>query len=428
MPMLRVILILLCATVAASAAGRYLEIQYPPSTIAGELPIGAKYTIWIPEGNRRIRAVIVHQHGCGAPAARGGASAAYDLHWQALAAKWDAALLAPSYGQIEDSLCRQWSDPRNGSEKTFLRALADFAARGRHPELKDAPWALWGHSGGGTWVGIMTILHPSRVATVWFRSGAPVQETEIPQAVYSIPMMTNAGVKEREGRFQAAWDNSMVWFKRLRAKGAPIGFAPDPRSSHECADSRYLAIPYFDAALAMRLPAVGSVLKPVSQANAWLAAPLADHAQPAAAFSGNREESVWLPNQAVAKAWGEYVRTGAVPDATAPAAPSTVSATRAASGAVEVSWDAVADFESGIQSFVILRDGVQIAQHPEKPVGRFGRPLFQSMSYHDTPETPLPLMHFTDTTAGGGRHEYRVVTVNSVGLKSPPSKPARARD
>ena len=71
---------------AASAAGRYLEVTYPPSTDPGELQLGVTYTLWIPEGTEAIRGIIVHQHGCGAGACNGGETAAYDLHWQALAA------------------------------------------------------------------------------------------------------------------------------------------------------------------------------------------------------------------------------------------------------------------------------------------------------------------------------------------------------
>src|SRR5262249_23281403 len=64
-----------------------------------------------------------------------------------------------------------------------------------------------------------------------------------------------------------------------------------------------------------------------------------------------------------------------------------------------------------------------------EPVGKFGRPLFQSMTYHDTPSQPLPEMRYLDTTAKEGeKHTYAVVTVNSVGLKSAPAdeKPRQA--
>ena len=53
--------------------------------------------LWIPGGAPRLRCVIVHSHGGGGQASKGGETAAYDLHWQALAKKWDCALLGPFY-------------------------------------------------------------------------------------------------------------------------------------------------------------------------------------------------------------------------------------------------------------------------------------------------------------------------------------------
>ncbi|MEO6787996.1 MAG: fibronectin type III domain-containing protein, partial [Chthoniobacteraceae bacterium] len=204
--------------------------------------------------------------------------------------------------------------------------------------------------------------------------------------------------------------------------------APDPRTGHECGDSRYLAIPFFDACLAMRLPAKpGDALKPVNSEHAWLAPLLGDEAKPAKDFSGNANEAVWLPSAAVAHAWSQYVKTGEVEDATPPPAPKHLKAAAGPDG-VSLTWDAVADFESGLKAFIIQRDGKDLAQFPEKPKNNFGRPLFQNMSYGDTPVAPLPDFAFTDRTAKAGeRHEYRVIAVNTVDLKSEPSAPAVAK-
>lgn len=419
----------------AAAGGRTVEVSYPPSTQAGELQFGVTYTLWVPDGATRIRGVIVHQHGCGSGACKGGATAAYDLHWQALAKKWDCALLGPSYHQEDKQDCRLWCDPRNGSQKTFLRALGELAAKAGRPEIETAPWCLWGHSGGGTWASLMQTLHPDRIVAIWLRSGTAfsawesgsLPRPEIADAVYGIPVMCNPGAKENgDKRFNGAYTGTLAMFKAYRAMGAPIGFAPDPRTSHECGDSRYLAIPFFDACLAMRLPeAGGAKLRPVEMKSAWLAAPLADAASPAASYAGKADEAVWLPDEAVAKAWAEYVKTGAASDATPPPAAIGLKATARADGTVELAWDAEADLESGIRAFVVQRDGKDLAQVPEKPVGKFGRPLFQSMSYHDTPEKPLPEMRFTDRAPSAGtKHEYRVIVVNGAGLRSEPSKPA----
>jgi len=108
--------------------------------------------------------------------------------------------------------------------------------------------------------------------------------------------------------------------------------------------------------------------------------------------------------------------TSAATRATAPpTAPFILKATSKTDG-TEITWDAEADFESGIQQFIVIRDGQELAKVPEKPIGKFGRPLFQSMTYHDTPSQPMPEMHYLDASAKPGEtHTYSIITVNGVG-------------
>lgn len=166
------------------------------------------------------------------------------------------------------------------------------------------------------------------------------------------------------------------------------------------------------------LPDKGNELKPVDRKLGWLAAPLGDKASAWGEYKGEKTEAAWLPNEKVAKAWIEYVKTGAVLDTTPPPAATLLKVIRNEDGSATLTWEAEADFESGIRAFVIQRDGREIAQVPEKPIGKFGRALFQSMSYHDTPEKPIPEMRYTDKTAKPGeKAEYQVIPVNGVGLK-----------
>ncbi len=432
------LLVGIASVAQAGGGGRVVEVEYPPSREPGELVFGVTYRVWIPDGVDQLRGVIVHQHGCGEGACRGGETAADDLHWQALARKWDCALLGPSYHQKDGENCRLWCDPRNGSRARFLQALDDLAATSGHPELAEVPWCLWGHSGGGFWASLMMISDPDRVVAAWLRSGTAfsawengeIPAPEIPESAYRIPIMCNPGAKEKDDpRFNGAWTGTLAMFRSYRAQGAPIGFAPDPRTHHECGDSRYLAIPYFDACLAERLPEPGSKsrLKPVDRSQAWLAPLFGKEAEPASSFQGEKNEAVWLPNERVAHAWSEYVTTGAVSDSTPPPAPTRVKVVAASDQNVEISWDAVADLDSGIRSFIIQRDGQEIGRVPEKPVGRFGRPLFQTMSYHDTPEAPLPEMRYVDQGDKARTDStYRVIAVNGEGLESSPSEPAKA--
>jgi hypothetical protein len=165
-------------TATYQGAGRYVQVEYPPSTAANELQVGVTYILWIPGGAPRLRCVIVHQHGAGAQASKGGETAAYDLHWQALAKKWDCALLGPFYhvlGEKTDTspgASELWMDPRLGSDKSFLKALEEMSVQSGHPELNTVPWVLWGHSGGAIWSNVMTMLHPERVVAVFLRSAS----------------------------------------------------------------------------------------------------------------------------------------------------------------------------------------------------------------------------------------------------------------
>src|SRR5882672_7573804 len=122
-------------TEAGQGAWPYIKVDYPASAASNELQVAVSYTLWIPDGVKTLRGIIVHQHGAGTTASIEGSTAAYDLHWQALARKWDCALWGSSYHvqnekiDISPGASELWFDPRRGSEKTFLRALADFAAK-----------------------------------------------------------------------------------------------------------------------------------------------------------------------------------------------------------------------------------------------------------------------------------------------------------
>jgi len=81
---------------------------------------------------------------------------------------------------------------------------------------------------------------------------------------------------------------------------------------------------------------------------------------------------------------------------------------------VELTWDAEADFESGIRGFVVLRDGHELAQVPPKPVGKFGRPLFQSidLSRHAVQAAARDALR-GHLSQADGKHTYAVITVKA---------------
>ncbi|MDG2223865.1 MAG: hypothetical protein P8L85_20970 [Rubripirellula sp.] len=404
----------------------YYRVRYEASTKKGECVFPVSHTLWLPPAVEKLRGVIVHQHGCGEGSCRSGQTGAFDLHWQALAAAHQCALLAPSYEQPQDADCQMWCDPRNGSGATFERALIELGNECGHPELATAPWALWGHSGGGHWAGGMLLLHPERVAAVWLRSGVPtfqpidgraIEPHQISAGSLRVPIMCNFGTKEgftvKGSRFSGVWPSNEKFFKAMRRQNALIAIAADPLTSHECGNQRYLAIPWFDACLKRRLPqqpdqplrnldlASGTTVpwQQVSQQQTSLAPPL---------------DSIWLPSETIARAWKQYIDDTQIIDSSPPPAPTNLTLV-----GDQLTWQATADLQSGIAQFLVQRDGVIIATIPEKPKRSFGRPLFQGLQYSDTPSMPLVKMSCTVPPAAAGQsNPYQVLAVNTMGMIS----------
>ncbi|MEC9091771.1 MAG: hypothetical protein VX776_01385, partial [Planctomycetota bacterium] len=406
--------------------GNYYSVNYEPTGREGGLQIGVTHTLWVPQKAKRIRGIIIHQHGCGVGACKSGETAAYDIHWQALAAKWDCALLGPSYRQAAEQSCRLWCDPRNGSADVLIHSLKKLAHDAQHPEIATAPWCLWGHSGGGFWASLLQMQYPERIVSIWFQSGTAYGywkkgETEtpaIPPAAMQIPMMANPGLKEKDHeRFHVAWDYSLAMFRDYRSQGAPIAFTPDPSTGHDTGDSRYLAIAFFDTTLRMRLPAKpGRPLKQIDQRQAYLASPDSNVPVPADQFEGDNLKASWLPDQTFASKWFEFIKTGAVADRTPPPAVKSVRVLTTRDG-ILVSWKTDADLESGIRQFVILRNGEEVGRLPETLPKKPYRNLYQGKTYGDTPVAGFPKPEFLDVSGRAG-DQYKIISINSVGLES----------
>jgi hypothetical protein len=212
------------------------------------------------------------------------------------------------------------------------------------------------------------------------------------------------------------WPGVEFFFHQLRDKGALICVSADPLTSHECGNQRYLAIPWLDACLSDRLPKEhGAPLREMKVDDAWLADLNGNEAVPAAKYQGDPLKAVWLPNEGIAKAWMEYVKDTKVSDTTPPPAPTKLRLT-----GNTLTWEAEADLESGLASFIIERDGAVLATLPGK--NPFGRPVFQNLQYSDTPPQPIAAMTYVDKVEAGKEHAYRVIAVNTVGLQSEPSK------
>ncbi|MEZ6140617.1 MAG: hypothetical protein R3B84_08605 [Zavarzinella sp.] len=420
-----VAIMLWCCTGPIQADGTIYKVEYPTDTLGLQMPV--TYRLWVPDTKEPLRAVIVHQHGCGVGACQGGRTAADDLHWQALARKWNCALLGPSYGQGEKQNCRLWCDPRNGSAKTFLKCLDDFSQQSKRPELTTIPWCLWGHSGGGFWASIMQTLYPTRIVAIWCRSGTAlpawtkgeIPEVKLTKEVFEVPVALNPGFKERgHKQFNGAWTGAVAMMNAYRAENAPICFCPDPVTAHECGGSRFLAIPFFDTCLGLRLskkagdPSLAAIPK---EGRLVEKVKIKEFSSTFQEVDDELTHPIWFPSKDFRKLWQEYVSAGWVKDNTPPAAPFDVQVVTQ-NGKTFLIWDAHADLESGVSHFEILQNGKVVSELKNLKAKGVAAKVFQSISYHDTPMPDFQRMQFPITDASSN---YSVVAVNGAGLKSP---------
>lgn len=390
---------------AQSAFAATHDVAMPPKD--GEKYKSADFRLWIPDNVKTIRAIIVRQHGCG----RKGIDHADDLQWQALAAKYDAALLGTHFQQSKE--CKDWFDPANGSERAFFDALKHFATESKHPELTEVPWAIWGHSGGSLWACHMTNRHPERVIAVWGRSQAL---TEYVDKALQVPIVFNYGEGEKTGQFASVHKNSQAAYTAYRPKGALWAIAIDPKSSHDCRNSRALAVLFFDKMLTARLSKDSNKLQPAKEI-AWRGHPdTFDVQSPASSIGDPKQYTIWLCDKEYAQAWQEYCKTGEVKDTTAPNSP-TITKTVASDKGVAMEWNAVADIESGLREFVVYKNGEKLATVGGEKTKANPKGFVQIWNYGDEPEPKLPKFVFTDATGKPG-DKYEITTINYAGLES----------
>jgi predicted esterase len=406
-------------SVLASETGHDGTIYQLTLPKQGNMIDEANFYCWIPENVKTIRCILVHLHGC----TREG-DAKYmmdDLQWKALAKKWDAAFIAPSFNSGGNAgVCANWYNIENGSGNVFLAMLDTLARRTGHSEIKVVPWAFWGHSGGAIWITAMTGKYPERVAVAVAQSGY----TDIADnnAALDVPIL------HHNGRQDILHNQDQVM--KGRKAGALWAHAINPNTlsnmdGHQCHDMRLLAIPWLDVCLAARLPEPGKTeLKKMDASSGWLGINSTKVIIAQKDFKGDKSETSWFPNKILAEKWAEYMEKGTITDSTPPPAPYNLNGVHT-NGQVTLTWDTEPDLYSGIQTFIIYRNGSLIQTIRYTNVTKYSSTMgYQRWNDGDQPSpSPAPEMTFTDTDVN--EHDtyiYEVCTVNWSNISSSKSQ------
>jgi hypothetical protein len=346
-----------------------------------------EFSCWIPDASKPVKAVIIHQHGCTSASPDKHPPITSDWHWRALARKHDAALLVPMY-QVSGN-CSDWNDPESGSERALFTALDDFARRSGRAEMKDAPWVLWGHSGGSSWSAQMIVRHPKRVLAASFRGGChkqfggPEFRAKFGPIARELPLLFVWGKRESvpTSSHFVSWEPMNTMFRELRSIGGKVCRVIDPRSEHGCDDSRLMSIPFFDAVLSGKATTQAVV----------------------------DTETSWFPNESFAACWREFSEHGTLkptlPNLTAPK----LTVTQDSKGHARLSWCVIPELTGGLRALRFYRDGMLWKELGLKPED------FLATSRDSTPEILRP-HELSDDSAGA--HSYKLTFLDTAGNES----------
>lgn len=274
---------------------------------------GSKYSIWIPGSTPSVQCIFaINMRGAG------GHLFEQDQEWRALAKRTHSAILFCEFEAhgVQD----------NGYGVSMLKACEQFATAVNRPELKHAPFVLWGHSMGGRVVQDFVRFHPSRVLAFHIALRANpsdaefMQEEAISMKVPGLYLMGAVDGKPKDIRNH---------FHRSRASKSPRAWIWLPGQSHwpkgmhfkknetTAKDWRAWAandvvIPWTETMIRLRLPTKENAeptpvkLRNIQIDKGWLGSIDSGILAPYAAFKGDKSTASWYPNQKVANAWVKF--------------------------------------------------------------------------------------------------------------------------
>jgi len=417
--------LMLCLRLSPSyAAADKVEVEAPPKdgvlltrTIApedGERFRSAVFSCWVPDAKEPVRGVLVHQHGCTNAAPEPHPPVTGDFHWRALARKHNFALLVPMY-QVAGA-CDEWNDPASGSERALLDALAGFAHDVGRAELTDVPWVFWGHSGGSSWSAQMISRHPGRVLAASFRGGchkqfgSPEFRARFLETARDLPLLFVWGKRETvpTSSHYVSWKPMNAMYRALRLQGSPVGRVIDPRSEHNCDDSRLIIIPFFDAVISAHVRGA----KP-----AGALVEIATRTRRDITPESLRDPNLtWLPNSHLAECWREFAERGTLHPKNPELAAPKLFVDRTVANSTKLIWRITPALDGGLRAVRIHRDG-----QPWKELGL--KP--ESFLATGRDSTPAPLRAHSLEVDTQEPHTYTLTFLDAAGNESPPSEAVR---
>ncbi|MGE9314558.1 hypothetical protein ACLOAU_23075 [Niabella sp. CJ426] len=370
----------------------------------------ARYAVFIPEGVTSINGILIHQHGCTMEGR--GMATAYDVQYQAFAKKFQLAIVGPDL--FAKNNCHDWKTPASGSADALLTTLSQISILAKIPSLKNVPWLLWGHSGGGYWSQAMMAAYPERVMALFSYSPGLDASFNYPKEAMQVPVMIRYAGPEGDA---CCWESAVRTFEELRKSDGMVSIALTRYQNHNYSFVRYMAIPFFESVMQQRMPekpgAGFMAMRKIDRSKAWLGDTASLNIYSEKSYPGKMLGASWLPDSLTAVKWREFIVSGTIVDRTAPPAPYELQLFRRHNMTVELSWKADADIESGISHFNIYKGGHLVGRFPSSGV-------YQGFDTNGDDAYPLSLPELrTDISLPwNDSGKISISTVNHFGLES----------
>jgi len=259
-----------------------------------------------------------------------GRGMAGDPKWQALTEELGFAILACQFADGDPGLYQ--FDTQGEVADAINEAVSRLAKESGHPELENAPLALWGTSAGSNASSRYCARYPTRVAAFASSKGT-YGPGDVPAAAFDIPMFFAVGQKDNPEFVSVSLDNIKKGLGR-----APWTLALSPTEGHKVGGSLEVAIPFLSATVHQRLGlaapnggsgtsdsifksqlpmtsgasggsgAASKKLEKIVARNGWLGDPENFEVAPYQDYKGAKSKAIWLPDEVTAKAWQSYLR------------------------------------------------------------------------------------------------------------------------
>ena len=277
----------------------YSQIALDEGFVNGNNYEKASFRLWIPDNVKTIRGIIVMMPGSNSD----GRDMVYDTLWQKIAARHDFALLGcyftdKNHPHME---IEEYADAKNGSGQALLDVLPEFSVTSSHPELSEAPLALWGMSAGGEFNYEFVCWKPERVIAFIVNKGGVYYSSLAPAGAWEVPGVFINGEKDSPFR------NNIIKgiFSINRRFSAKWIFAEEPGTAHEFKKSGEFARFFFDNIIPLRLSAdtVNKIYKLKNLVTKGYIGIIPSGAILPDIDNVQVDITSWFPNQEIAEGW-----------------------------------------------------------------------------------------------------------------------------